>query len=366
MINAVSTITLIAAGLFLILVTNSVFATTNESMKNQSIDSRSLIFSRPNMSDRISLDIISEFNEYTSEFQNAKIFVNVYTKDEGIVKLILEQRDSDGRLLQKSSQLLNTTQYIFYLHPGEIGTYNVTVRAIQNGNVEESHTSYSVISLWDINTVKFLFMSLAFFVGLLILIGISKEDTAKEEILRFVFLSGIVGSLLAALLFTQIQFGQTSPLGLIRQNQSAEIGSSTNEVWVFNIGGELSIPLYVIVFGLIGGYLRYLYKTSRLLTDDELRKEREDMKKYLTTQGVTDVDRRIIFFESLKDVALFFLAPILATVVWFLFSQWEPIEDSPLILAVFSFASGLVTTEIVNTISDFTRTNLSRRTTSSS
>ena len=85
------------------------------------------------------------------------------------------------------------------------------------------------------------------------------------------------------------------------------------------------------------------------------------MKKYLIEQGITDVSQRLIFFESLRDLALFFLSPILAVVVYFLFSQWEPIADSPTVLAVFSFASGLVTTEIVNAISDFTTSNLSKR-----
>ena len=364
MTRTMAVITQIFLVFSLLLIPCSAYSTTNESSNNQSKEGSTLV-SLQNASDNISLDIASEYAEITDEFQNVRIFVNVYTTDEGIVKLILEQKNSSGATFYKSSQLINTTQYTFYLHPGEIGVYQVKVNAIQNGNFEEAYTTYKVISLYDTNTVRFLALSLAFFAALLILIGISKENTAKEEILRFIFLSGIVGSILAALLFTEIQFGQESPLGLVLQNQTTT-DNSTRAVWVFNVGTELSIPLYVIVFGLIGGYLRYLYKTSRVLTDDELRKEREDVKKYLTSQGISDVSRRIIFFESLKDVALFFLAPILATVVWFLFSQWEPIEDSATLLAVFSFASGLVSTDIINTITDFTKTNLSRRNTSSS
>ena len=176
--------------------------------------------------------------------------------------------------------------------------------------------------------------------------------------------------MLSSLVFTTCPIGDESPIGLGHlTNQTAieridrpAITRFGRPQWVFNVGGVMYIPIYVIVFGLIGGYLRYLYKTSRLLTDEDLRKEREDVKKYLSAQGVSDAGRRLIFFESLKDVALFFLAPILATVVWFLFSQWKPIEDSPTVLAVFSFASGLVTTEIVDKISEFTKTNLGERT----
>lgn len=343
----------------------SSYGTTNNSPgANSQTAEESIVIRQSSTSDNISLDILPEYGEYTDEFQNVKIYVNIYTKNEGIVKLILEQKNSNGTLLQQSSQLINATRYTFLLHPGEIGTYQVNVTAIQNGAEEQAYTSYSVISLYDTNTVRFLALSLGFFAALLILIGVSKENTAKEEILRFVFLSGIVGSILAALLFTEFQFGEESALGLVLQNQIAT-DNSTRDVWVFSVGRELSIPLYVIVFGLTGGYLRYLYKTSRLLTDNDLRKEREEVKEYLITQGVSDVGRRMLFFESLKDVALFFLAPILATVVWFLFSQWEPIEDSPTLLAVFSFASGLVTTEIVTTITDFTKSNLSRRSSTS-
>jgi hypothetical protein len=48
------------------------------------------------------------------------------------------------------------------------------------------------------------------------------------------------------------------------------------------------------------------------LIDKELRKEKEDMKKYLEEQAIADVSQRLIFFESLRDISLFFLSPILA------------------------------------------------------
>lgn len=137
------------------------------------------------------------------------------------------------------------------------------------------------------------------------------------------------------------------------------VSSNLNADWAFKVG-QLYIPIYVIVFGLIGGYLRYLYKTSRLLTDEQLKKEIQGIKEYLSTQDpdAKDVTQKVIFFESLKDVALFFLAPILAIVAWFLFSQWEPTGNSVYLLALISFASGLTTTEIVNTVTDFARKNL--------
>lgn len=348
---------LFLAALFLFFISHSAYGTTNQStnVSNKTLESVNSTF------DDISLNVVSESPEYT-ELQNVRIFVAVYAEKEGILKLMLEVKDPNGTLVHESSQLINVNRYIFYLHPGQPGTYNATVKAIQNGNVEEVSTNFNVVSIYDTSTVRFLFISVASFAGLLILITISKKDNATQEVLRFIFLSGIVVSILLSLIFTGLEIGKYSPIGLIKIKDNQTETESGNDQWAFNIGGELQIPIYVVVFGLIGGYLRYLYKTSRLLIDEELRKEKENMKKYLIEQGITDVSQRLIFFESLRDIALFFLSPILAVVVWFLFSQWEPISDSSTVLAVFSFASGLVTTEIVEAISDFTKSNLSKRT----
>ena len=306
---------------------------------------------------------MSESADYT-ELQVVRLFVKVTAEEEGIVKLLLEVIGPNGALVHESSQLINVrgvTPYTFELNSGWPGTYNVTVKALQNGIVEQGSAFFNVVSIYDTSTVRFLLISVASFAGLLILISISKKDNAIQEVLRFVFLSGIVVSILISLIFTGLEIGKNSTIGLTKMGENQTGTESNNAQWVFNVGGALQIPIYVVVFGLIGGYLRYLYKTSKLLIDEELRKEKESVKKYLIEQGITDVSQRLIFFESLRDLALFFLSPILAVVVYFLFSQWEPIADSPTVLAVFSFASGLVTTEIVNAISDFTTSNLSKR-----
>lgn len=327
-------------------------------------DKGSKLNSVGNNANDISLDILTQYSQYIEQ-QSIQLYVKVYSEKPGIIKLILEEKNSTGGLVYKTSQIVNVPNYIFYLHPGSPGNYNITVTAIQNGNSEVASTRFNVVGIVETNTARLLFVSFAFFAALLILVCVSRENGIREEILRFLFLSGIVGSILCSFIFTEIEFGKSSPIGLIKIDQNVTDSQTTGKQWVFNIGGALKIPIYVIVFGLIGGYLRYLYKTSRLFIDEELRSERDKVKKYLAEQGLTDVDRRLIFFESLKDIALFFLAPILAVVVWFLFSQWEPIADSPSLLAVFSFASGLVTNEIVSTISNFTKTNLTKRTSSS-
>jgi hypothetical protein len=37
-------------------------------------------------------------------------------------------------------------------------------------------------------------------------------------------------------------------------------------------------------------------------------------------------ERLLSFYQSLKDIALFILAPLLAVAVWFLLAQWETTE----------------------------------------
>ena len=310
---------------------------------------------------RLTLTVSTDYDQYADEFQTVGVTAKV-GKQDGPATLVLEARDSSGKLVANQSRpLWDWDAAYFVLYPGEIGVHNITVKAFQNGNVVESYTTYNVISFWTTNTSFFLFAALASFAGLLISIGASKSDDAKTEILRFVFLSGIVVSILGALFFIQSPYGTASPIGLVALNQTQPIFSLSEAVWAFKVGGQLYVPLYVIVFGLIGGYIRYLYKTSRLLTDTERRMEIEEIRKYLVRQNNDhNIDKKIIFFESLRDVTLFFLAPILATVAWFLFSQWEPSESSIYLLAVISFASGLITTEIINAISQFARNNLSR------
>ncbi len=114
----------------------------------------------------------------------------------------------------------------------------------------------------------------------------------------------------------------------------------------------VAVGPFTVFFGLLSGHIRYLYKTSRLLIDDELNRENDKTEMNLTKEDLLNIEitRRILFFQSLKGISLFFLNPLLAILVWFLFSQWQPISHSSLVLATFSFASGLTTTEIINAV----------------
>lgn len=346
---------------------NSATASQNDTLQsNQTIQDNT-----PSHVKDITLEVIPNRGEYT-ENQIIYLYARANGENDSGYRLILDEKDKSGKTIYKISTFTRTGKQVFALHPLDSGLYNITVTAIGNRASESASIIVSVVSLFWTSSVVFLYVALGFFAALLILILRTETQNSIQEILRFVFLSGIVASLLASLLLSDLEFGDNAPIGLVK----AQDENNPLLEWTFNIGGVrdplngnrvggLNIPVYVIAFGLIGGYLRYLYKTSRLLKDDDLKKEKEKMTKYLKDTSRADnleIDRKIAFYEALEDLSLFFLAPILAVVVWFLFSQWEPLENSPSVLAVFSFTSGLVTNEIVSYITGFTKDNLKRRT----
>jgi hypothetical protein len=206
-----------------------------------------------------------------------------------------------------------------------------------------------------------IYLSIGFLAALLILISIGIRNIAIDEILRFIFISGMVGSILVGFLVTDKQFGIRSPIGIVVKS------TNSTEEWVLNIGGgpyifnsSLQIPLYVLVIGLVGGYLRYLYKTSKLLTDKELVKEREKIKKLLAKEHTRNIARQITFFQSLKDLVLLFLSPLMAVAVWFLLSQWRPTENSVQLIGLLCLSASLLTVEIINTIIRLTKDYLKK------
>jgi hypothetical protein len=310
----------------------------------------------------VSVDISPDRREYT-EFESILLIVNFEGNSSELIKLVLETRDSSNKLLHKASQIVNGTNlngYKFILHPANKGVYNVTATAIQGTNYEVASTTFNVVSIFETNIAKFLYLSLSLFAALLILITMGIKNQLVEEILRFVFLSGIVASILASLLFTDLEFGTQSPIGLIKVLD--ENDENHSKIWVFHIGNELTIPIYVIIFGLGGGYIRYLYKTSRLIEEEKNKEVNKSNSKKSESADVGQefkYNRRNVFYESLRDVALFSLAPILSVAVYFLLSAFGLSGDNSIYtLAVISFTVGLVTEDVIQTLIKFTQEKL--------
>jgi hypothetical protein len=96
------------------------------------------------------------------------------------------------------------------------------------------------------------------------------------------------------------------------------------------------------------------------MTDNELIKERLEIKKLLTKEHTRNVARRISFYQSLKDLVLLFLSPLMAVAVWFLISQWRPTESSVQLIGLVCLSASLLTVEIVNTIKRLTKDYLKK------
>ena len=238
-------------------------------------------------------------------------------------------------------------------------------------------------------------------VALLVLIGINprKWPVTAAEPSRFALLSLCSLIPIISLIAADVQLGQDGVAGLVLQEISKDSlspnlqninFSSLDSIeimhfnWVMHFGGNvfdnyqsgIVVPVYVLFFGMIGGYLRFLYKTQRgwfinramyeikrtdiEMTENELRhKANEEFTKADANSENTPIGKRIIFNNSMEDLSLIFLPPILAVASYFLLLQGglNPIEGWPT-FAVVSFAIGLISNEIIHKLESFAHSTL--------
>jgi hypothetical protein len=232
-----------------------------------------------------SLWINTDRSEYPSD-QAVNIYVGINETGAGnssnfIHKVSLEvMSKTSNNVMYRSAHLVDKHYTKFVFLPTESGTFNATAVTFVGSSMVSASTLFKVADLFHTQTAYMIYLSLGFLAALLILISIGIRNIALDEILRFIFLSGIVGCILVAFLVSDKQFGIRSPIGIVLKSSDASF------TWVLNIGGGppsftgspgyatgIQIPIYVLVIGLVGGYLRYLYKTSRLMTDNELIKD---------------------------------------------------------------------------------------------
>ncbi len=190
-----------------------------------------------------------------------------------------------------------------------------------------------------------------------------KRDTAKREILRFAFISGILACIIGSLIFSDVQVGANSPVGLVRQHVSA---NQTSNEWIINVGGiqnpstlnyvgGIQIPSTVVIFGLLGGYLRYLYGLRYVYTAKDSSQNSKDADPLW---GDIDLNDPLWFFKhALRRLSLIFLAPLLAVGIWFIIFQGN--FEGKFAISAISLAIGLITEEAVQSIISFSRNMLS-------
>jgi hypothetical protein len=305
----------------------------------------------------------------------------------------------------------------------------VYAKAIKDKNVGYAQTSFQVVEFYQTKLGTGIIATVIFTISLLILIGVQtkiKLRITSVEPLRFALLTLCSLIPIISLLAADAQMGQDSPLGLVMREvpftlnnlnlnnpgiseitigEILEQKTSQRFEWAIHVGGSphdnyvsgIIIPVYVFIFGMLGGYIKFLHKTAsgwfvtraeiewkRLnpMKENKLKEElinlatKADNEGYLRilSKGEKEEEskiqedkaiiKRIIFNNSMEDLALIFLSPILAFVTFFILSQGgvDPNTNMPTI-AIASFATGLITKEIINRLENTASTSLNPKNT---
>jgi hypothetical protein len=181
-----------------------------------------------------------------------------------------------------------------------------------------------------------------------------KED---GNLPQFIFFTILAFTPIAALALTDVELFPNAPVGLIIKPSavvtSQNVTQSVGE-WMINIGGSSSdkyklgiqIPIAIIIFGIGGGYLRYLFSQAE-------KRSKNAVREGTMRQDSYSIHSHVVFQEILFDVALLFLSPLLAIAVWLALVQGG--LTSAFTLAAVSFVIGLVTKEAGRALVGFAR-----------
>ena len=150
---------------------------------------------------------------------------------------------------------------IYNISTIESGRYQVNANNIIKTDISNplSFTQFGVKSIFFTLPALMLYVSIGFFIGLILVIFFgqnivrtlfNKDETKKEEekkeeqmvfieIMRFVCLTGIASSFLLTLLFSDVEIGTNSPVGMVKKNTLSTTNGTISETgeWVINIGG---------------------------------------------------------------------------------------------------------------------------------
>ena len=332
-----------------------------------------------NLSNQVAISVFTDRATY-NEGDPIRIFGNVGTINQSTniatqvvpmpQKIVITiNKIGDGNAKNPFSNLS-----IFSKHDGsynatttstELGLYEITA---DTGN-SESKATFTVKSPWFSKTAIFGYFAIAFFAALMVLTVLQfrrKESDLQKyqksgeklngtiEVIRFVCLSGIALSLVFSLYFTDQPIGVHSPVGLVIKPSLVNGIPQPGGQWMINVGGYplnytegIQIPVSVAVFGILGGYARYLYGVRWIYTDrSRVESEWGDIRLG------TEVDKFEDFKHTLRSISLFIIAPILAMAIYALLFQGG---TSIYAIAAVSFTIGLITEEATLKLIDFTR-----------
>ncbi len=122
------------------------------------------------------------------------------------------------------------------------GTYALNATLV-NGtkSTGRASTTFEVVDIYNSNPARILYVTIAFFAGLLIVIASGKRlSDTLSEILRFICISGIIFSVIFVFIFIDEPIGGNGPVGLVKRSMNSS--STSPQDWVINIGGTSISP----------------------------------------------------------------------------------------------------------------------------
>ena len=188
-----------------------------------------------------------------------------------IGKVIIEVLDSNNSVVYKTSSFpVNGTYRADIQNTLQPGKYTINVR-LDNTN-EGSWTSFQTVNFWGTWSFYSIIGGLICIALLAAINAVGIRNIRITEVTNFLLFSGILLSVLLTVFFADVDLGPNSPIGLVLQTHG-QVGGDASQgstEWIINVGGSqrnnyedgLAIPLYVVVFGVIGGYLRILYEAA--------------------------------------------------------------------------------------------------------
>ena len=206
------------------------------------------------------------------------------------------------------------------------------------------------------------------------------------RVARFALVSIIVFSMISFFYFSDIEYGRGGTIGIVLYEFAEErkFDEPLDLNWVLHIGGVsqenyksgLTIPIYILIFGVFGGYLRFFYYTANKWLKREVKEQLTDKAEKIFGKDIPDGENaaeekynlieskahegimhpilaRVLTNRVMGDLSLLFIAPILAVMMYFVLSQ-SGLNESEHIwtFAVTSFAAGLFTEKVIASVSD--------------
>lgn len=154
--------------------------------------------------------------------------------------------------------------YVIYYYP----SYIPSLPGL--GGNDENRDLFEVVSpvytTWGLSFAIAIFFVIV--LVLLIMFSTKNIQFTTFEMYRFISISGITLPIIFGLIFIDSEWGRNSPISIIKFIDDTNEEQLRNQ-WIINIGGikfnnyqsGIFIPVFVLIFGLAGGYLRYLHRT---------------------------------------------------------------------------------------------------------